>query len=188
MPVRTTRCIRAFLAGLVAASAVASTGAAARHATDTAQEDARLPVAMERLAPTPMPTIGQPAPEKYPDSPVTLNSLHRDSAGLVSLTWTVTNNGDSNYVIPTEFVSVYKYASASASAITLTDETGKIRYNPLRMDPSSTCICTDTTSIPTGLDKGESAVFNQVYKLPTGVNSVTVTIPGYSAAKNVSVS
>lgn len=191
MPMRISKGIRVALVGLVAASAVVATkapGAQAAESVRSSRSDARLPVALNRLNPTPLPTIGQPAPEKEPDAPVTLNVLHRDSFGLVSLTWTMAYNGDTpDYLIGPNLVSVYRYAGASASAVSLTDEVGKIRYNPLRMDPSGTCICTDNPSIPNDLNKGQSAVFYETYKLPATVHSVTVSIPGYSPAQNVPV-
>lgn len=185
--------IRAFLVGLAATTATACVTAAgtpaAANVVRSAEHVTRTPVALQRSGPTPMPTIGQPAPEENPNAPITLNSLHRDSVGFVTLTWTIVYNAsDDNFLVPRDLVSVYKYAGTSASAVTLIDEVGKMRYNPLRMDPSGTCICTDMPSIPLGLKDGESAILNEVYKLPANVNSVTVSIPGYSPAKNISVS
>lgn len=180
--------LTSLIATAVAVGTVAGQGHAAAQVAQGAVDGAHLPVALQRANPAPMPTIGQPAPEKNPNASVTLNSLHRDSVGLVTLTWTmVYNASDESFVVPPALVSVYKYAGTSASAVTLTDEAGKIRYNPLRMDPSATCICTDMPSIPNGLSKGQSAILNEVYKLPANVNAVTVSIPGYSPAKSIPV-
>lgn len=192
MPVRRNKRSRALLAGLVAVSTVAATTGAADTATANRNQSAathRLPVALHKQSLTPQPTIGQPAPEEWPDTPVTINSLHRDSVGFVTLTWTMTYNGDTpDFSISTELVSVYKYAAGTISAITLTDESAKIRYNPLRADPSMTCICSDNSSIPRSLDKGQAATLYEAFKLPANVKSVTVSIPGYSPAKNIPVS
>lgn len=184
--------ILAFLAFLVATSAAVCIGSnggpAAAHVVRVAGHGARMPLVMQRLSPSPFPSIGQPAPEKYPNAPITLNSLHRDSLGFVTLTWTIVYNGDDeNFTVPRDLVSIYKYAGTSASAVTLTDEVGKVRYNPLRLEQSGSCICTSMPSIPLGIRNGESAVLNEVYKLPTNISSVTVSIPGYSPAKNIPV-
>lgn len=191
MSVGTSRYGRVLLATLTATATVAATtGAADTSPANRSQSKGfrQLPASLTKLSPTPMPTIGQPAPESSPDAPVTINSLHRSSTNLVSLTWSMKYNGGSDFTIPTNIVSVYKYAGSGSSAITLTDEAAKIRYNPLRADPSQTCICTNTSSIPNDLNKGESATFYEVFMLPATTKSVTVSIPGYSPAKNIPVS
>lgn len=187
----------ALLSVLVVGGAVLATSSAAQARPTTAGR-AGLPIAMKLSAAapspfntaSPMPSVGQaPAPEEWPDAPVTLNSLHRDSSGFVSLTWSVRNNGDSQFTLPAQWIStVYRYAPGPSSAITLTDESGKVRYSPLRMDPSGVCVCSDTTKLAASLDHGASAILTETYKLPAQVKSVTVSIPGYSAAKNVPIS
>lgn len=191
MSVAKSRYGRVLLVTLTTASTVAATAGVANASPVGKSQSTDLrrpPVSMAKLSPAPMPTIGQPAPEGSPDAPVAINSLHRSSTNLVSLTWSMKYNGDSDFTLPTNLVSVYKYAGSGSSAITLTDEAAKIRYNPLRADPSQKCICTNTSSIPNDLNKGESATFYEVFMLPSTTRSVTVSIPGYSPAKNIPVS
>lgn len=139
--------------------------------------------------PTPQPSIGSAEPEKYPGISITLNSLHRDSSGIVTLNWTATSNGGEQFWANVPWVGdVYKYADAPASAVTITDEAAKIRYNPLRIDPRQLCMCQTTTSIPALEQQGQSVNLFQTFKPPATVDSVTVNIPGFSPAKDVPVS
>lgn len=184
---------RAFLSTLVAVTAVGATVMAASSSPAKAASTARhsvLPVAMKlSQTPAPMPTIGRPAPEQSPDAPIALNSLHRDSSGIVSLTWTVQNNADDMFNDPSDWVNgLYKYAPGYDTGITLTDETAKVLYRPLRADPSGVCICTDSSAVERVLDSGDYSIAYEAYKLPAQVKSVTVSIPGYSPAKNIPIS
>lgn len=150
-----------------------------------------LPVAMKlsHATPAPMPTIGRPAPEKWPDAPVTLNTLHRDSYGAVLLTLTVQNNGDEQYSIPPGWYgAVFKYNAGVFNGITLTDESAKIRYYPLLAKPSGDCVCTVVGKISMVLEHGEYAVVYSVFKLPPNVKTVTVGVPDYSPAANIPIS
>lgn len=192
MPIPASRFVRSLMVGLTVAAAVTAIGsssAAAGAVPGTPATGRHMALAWAPAGPIPMPTIGRPAPEKSPEAPITLNSLHRDKLGLVSLTWTLTNNDQSNSMDdpPSEMMNPYDYSGAKASAITLIDESAKIRYKPLRMDPGKTCICTNRSGIPYTLDNGQSAIFYEVYKLPTNVNSVTVNIPNYSPAKDIAI-
>lgn len=183
--------IRVFVTALGATAAVlgvTTTGiATASEAWQTPSAPRILPVSM-KVSPTPMPTIGQPAPEASPKAPVTLNSLHRTQSGLVTLTWTITNNGYSQYQRPVDWVGIYDYANAPASGITITDESAKIRYNPLRIDPDRRCMCTETGNLKGVQEQGDSEILFDTYKIPASVKSVTVNIPDFSPAKNIPIS
>lgn len=190
MPMIKNRRIRILLACVTIASAAVGVSisepaavASARPARAHAQN---LPVAL-RVSPAPMPTIGRPVPEQSPKAPVTLNYLHRTESGFVALTWTITNSGYDQYTRPADWVGIYNYANASESAITVTDEAARIRYNPLRIDPDRTCMCTDVGSMRVLQNQGQSEIIFEVYKVPENVKTVTVNIPGFSPAKNISI-
>lgn len=191
MPLSENRFARAQMSGFIVAVAVVASGpsaaASAVSASSAAASHLARPIALAPAGPTPMPTIGRPAPEKHPDAPITLNSLHRDKLGLVSLTWTLANNDQSESMNdpPSEVVNAYDYVGPTAGAVTLTDESAKVRYSPLRMDPGKTCVCTNGSAVPSTLANGQSAIYYEVYKLPLNVKSVTVTIPGYSPTKDI---
>lgn len=195
MSLSSSRPFRGLLTSLTTAATVLSVTvcgpASASLARQPQASSHSLPASM-RLSPTPLPTIGQPAPEQSPNAPVTLNALHRTESGLVTLTWTITNRGYDNYVPPTEWVGIYDYANvngnAPVSGITLTDEAAKIRYNPLRTDPDRVCICTNPGDQQAIQEKGGSEIMFETYKLPGSVKSVTVNIPAFSPAKNIPIS
>lgn len=173
-------------AGVPALAAQQGSGHAGGYAATPHR--AALPVVLRTDAPTPLPTIGRPQPIKSPDIEVTLNSLHRDSSGLVTLTWSVRNTGSDPFYPNEVFTSdSYKYASPYISAITLTDESAKLRYNPLQTIPSEYCACTNTATVPSPVERDTPLTLYNMYKLPTNVSSVTVEIPHWTAVKNVAV-
>lgn len=171
---------------LVSTPAQAATTARTHRATLGGRAHA-LPVVVHR-APTPEPSIGAPQPEKSPNVPVTLNSLTRDPTGIVTLVWTVKNNGNESFYAPGGWQGVYTYAGAPLSGVSLTDETAKVRYQPLRIDPRRLCMCNNPADQPEPLASGDVGQYFQSYKLPNSVKSVTVALDGYAPAKNVPVS
>ena len=174
---------------LAAVAALLVTPGTAQAAPTAAKEH---PAALRvhlHAGPTPEPSIGSAEPEKYPGISVTINSLHRDSSGIVSLNWTASSNGGKQFWANVPWVGdVYKYDDAPASAVTITDEDAKIRYNPLRIDPRQLCMCQTTVNIPALEQQGQSVNLFQTFKPPADVDSVTVNIPGFSPAKNIPVS
>lgn len=174
------------LAVTVAAAAITGfSGTAAAHIAIRPAQQAAQPLRV--ATPSPLPSIGQAQPEKHPDVQATINSLHRDSNGLVTLTWTVKNNGTESFHPSTEFLSDYAYQGQSSNGITLTDEAGKIRYNPLRMQQSNSCVCNSLSAGPLILDQGDSMYMFESYKLAPEVTTVTINIPGFSSLKNIQV-
>lgn len=182
-----TRLTGAALAGLLAAGLVGIVGYGSPGTATPQASRTVLPVALWRTAPTPLPTIGQPAPERSPKAPVTLNSLHRSSSGFTTLTLTISNDGYPQMPVPAEWNGDYTYAGGAVSAITLTDEAHKVRYNPLRIDPDQLCVCTDAGELTPMIGKGESYVIYATFKLSPGTSSVTVNLPDFTAAKDIPV-
>lgn len=150
-----------------------------------------LPVVVHREPPpTPsaQPSIGAPQPERYPDAPVTINSLTRDSFGIVTAVWQVKYTGNSSLQPSNDWQGLYTYADAPVSGVTLTDETGKVRYHPLRFDPRRECVCNSNADQPNPMDPGDIGYYTESFKLPMNVKSVTFTIASYAPAKNVPIS
>lgn len=191
MPTKNSVHIRTLLFALAAILAVASTTETADAASVARRQVShanRLPVLLQKQSPAPLPTLAQPAPEKWPGSSAKINYLHRDATGLVTLIWTMTYNGESDdFSVPEEMISAYSYNGGYISAITLIDQASKTRYNPLRADPSELCICSYGATVPRTLNRGQSATFYEVFKLPQNVTSATVDIPGYSPADNIPI-
>lgn len=188
------------------AAAHASTPAAAGPSREPrrAQAAQALPYVLHRTTPrhapqapqqgggqraaTPRPSIGAPKPEQDPAAAITINSLTRDASGIVTLVWTITYTGETQFNTPTGWQSVYTYASAPVSGVSLTDETAKVRYQPLRIDPRRLCMCNSNADQPNPMRPGDIGDYYQSYKLPDTVTSVTVRLDGYAPAKNVPIS
>lgn len=146
------------------------------------------PIVLHR-APSPQPSIGAPEPEQYPGVPITINSLTRDSFGFATLVWTITNNTNERFYVPSGWQgTTYTYADAPISGVTLTDETAKVRYQPLRIDPSKQCTCNSDFDQVTVMEHGATSYYFQTYKLPMNVKSVTVSMAAYAPAKNIPIS
>ena len=137
--------------------------------------------------PPPLPSLATAQPEKWPKIQATVNWLRRSSSGLVTLVWTLKNTGTETFYPSAYFNGLYTtYKGESANGITLTDETGKVRYNTLRLE-SGRCVCTSFSQAPTSIAQNQEITMYEVYKLPANVSKVTVGIPGYSPAKNVPI-
>lgn len=172
-----------------------SAAAAVQHAKSPAGTSANAPIARVKIPmrtagdPTPLPTLGRPQAQKAPSVELTLNTLRRDSTGLVTLVWTVRNTGSEDFDLVDHFRDTsYARVSTYISGITLVDETAKLRYNSLHIVPRDTCTCTDTPAAPNPVRSGEWETLYNTFKLPPSVSTVTVDIPGWTAMKNVRIS
>ena len=139
--------------------------------------------------PTPLPTLGRPQAQKAPGIGISLNTLRRDSTGLVTLVWTVRNGGSDDLSLIDYFRDrSYQRTSTFVSGMTLVDETAKLRYNSVQIVPRKVCTCTDTAVVPSSISSGDSITLYNVFKLPTSVSNVTVDVPGWAPLKNVKIS
>lgn len=111
---------------------------------------------------------------------IDVNSLHRDSAGLVTLVWTVTNVGSADGALSGgqfgKYLSLEYSVPFSTSGVSLVDKAGQTRYWPLR-DGSGVCMCNTMSEATDGaltLSPNQSATFADVYKPPPGVGTVDI--------------
>lgn len=159
---------------------------------DTASAGADAAVSVPKVVraadPTPLPTVTQPESTKYQYVHMSINSLHRDSSGLVTLTYTAFNSGPGAYYPNADLVSPFDFRVPSSDKVTLTDEAAKLRYRALQMIPSRNCTCTEVGHVRGGVNQGQQAIFFNTYKLPANITKVTVSIPGNADAKNVPIS
>lgn len=142
-------------------------------------------------SPPPQPEIATAAPVEHPGIKLAVNSLHRDSAGVVILTWTLTNNSSETFHVGTgTFNSISEYAGTGVTDVTLLDASQKVRYHTLRDAKTNYCVC--TTVGPTGshtqIEPGKSAQYYDAYTLPGDTSKATVEIPGFTGVKDVPIS
>lgn len=141
------------------------------------------------VGPTPPPAIATAAPDQHPGIALGINSLHRDGAGVVILTWTLKNNSAQSFLALTAFNSISKYSGQGVTDVTLLDADHKIRYHTLRDAQTNYCVCTvmGITGDHTGIDPGNNATYYDAYTLPGDISRVTVEIPGFVAVKDVPI-
>ncbi|HEX9343500.1 MAG TPA: OmpA family protein [Actinomycetota bacterium] len=118
-----------------------------------------------------------------------INSVHRDAAGLTTMTWTLTNTGTAKFGVGFTFVDrgqEFNYDGLNVPGARLVDQAGKLTYNPLR-DEGKECVCTNLNKGKGDLDPGESVTYFDSYELPPGVASVDITFPFFAPAQHVQV-
>ncbi|GAA0964231.1 OmpA family protein [Actinocorallia libanotica] len=116
-----------------------------------------------------------------------VNAVHRDSAGLVSLVWSVTNKGSGEINLNASFSAwlTDRYKIVSTSGVSLVDPAAKVRYGPLR-DDAGVCLCFQgNLSGNYSLAPGEKVTYGSLYKLPADLETVDVEIPFYSSASTI---
>ena len=116
-----------------------------------------------------------------------VNAIHRDSAGLVSLVWTVTNKGTEEINVNSAFHSdtAYRYKIVSTSGVSLIEAAAKVGYGPLR-DDTGVCLCFQGgMSGNYILAPGENATYSSLYKLPEDLPAVDVQIPFHSQSHTI---
>jgi outer membrane protein OmpA-like peptidoglycan-associated protein len=106
-----------------------------------------------------------------------VNQLHRDSSGLVILTWTATGVGGSEQNIESRLdkhASLEYRDGVNTSGVSLLDQAGKTIYWPSR-DGQGACMCSSLRLDFHGtqsVSQSNSATFVDIYKPPTSVSSV----------------
>ncbi|MGH3279650.1 MAG: hypothetical protein ACRDNW_10995, partial [Trebonia sp.] len=145
---------------------VAASGSTAVNAPAVAQ-----PTALPSPSPSASaPSLGTASSKEWPGLTATINSLHRDAAGAITLVWTLTNGGASSFTIPGNFNSdIYQYHGGGLNGVTLYDPASQERDHPL-MDQDQQCECTifySNAGTESLLGSGGSATLWGMYK-PAG--------------------
>lgn len=182
------------LAGCSTASQVINSRSA-QQASDASVRSIRHAALAPGRASTPPspPVIATAAPAQHPGLKLAINSLDRDTAGVVVLTWTVTNNSSEEFNVHSgvfdKAVGDYAPTSTSTSGVTLLDDKKNIRYHPLRDERLHFCVCSDipVSGAHTIVKPGRSADYYDAYTLPTSVSKATVEIPGFVGVKDVPI-
>lgn len=126
--------------------------------------------------------VAKPGHEKQQ---VIINSAHRDSNGLLTVIWTLKNNSGNDFSMIGAFQNYYHYSGADGvQGVTVVDEKGKVRYNPLEA-PDGHCTCTEFTVGGTDdtVKAGKQLMFYDTYAVPKNVSKVTVEFKGYEPVK-----
>lgn len=113
-----------------------------------------------------------------------VNGVHRDSAGLTTLVWTLRNTGKDTIKASGAFeiflVLHGRHAprrAFSTGGVLLVDRAAKTRYYPLETSDGR-CLCSSLVNqAKATLRGGETATYAGVYRLPAVVTAVGVDIP-----------
>jgi hypothetical protein len=111
-----------------------------------------------------------------------VNALRRDSSGLVTLVWTLTDVSRSPQLVAAalrKWLSL-EYSVPATSGARLADRAARLRYWPAR-DGEDACLCTPLTLRARGtLAPGQTVTYAAVYKVPSTVRTLDVELPWYS--------
>ncbi|MEV0401480.1 OmpA family protein [Actinoallomurus sp. NPDC050550] len=114
-----------------------------------------------------------------------VNSLHRESSGLVTLVWTVTDIGAQDQMIGGSFdkwLSLEYPGATTTSGAGLVDRVGQMRYWPSR-DGQGVCVCSSTSEAVYAtqiLHPKSSVTYSGVYKPPVALSRMDVQISWFA--------
>ncbi len=122
-----------------------------------------------------------------------INSLHRDSSGVATLVWTLTNTGGKESVIGPALSKwgSMQFRGNSTSGAALVDSAAKLSYSPLR-DSDGVCMCTSFILLDAAniLQPNQSVTLSDSYQLPADLTSVDIALSYFArttAIKNVPI-
>ncbi|WP_433327552.1 OmpA family protein [Spirillospora sp. CA-294931] len=172
------------------------------------RKNRRVTITFARPVPPPVPSSGNPYQGKEgvlgsagftspaaKDLKVEVNSLHRDSAGLTTLVWTMRNTGTAKVDFRTKFEKSYVLHGGqpprrgpSMGGVMLYDPTSKMRFEPL-FAASQACMCSSLSGDETkdSIGPGESVIYWGVFKVAPEAQAVEVQYP-WDKAKDAVVS
>lgn len=176
------------------------------------RKNRRVTVTFARPVPRPGPSRGRPTPadgaasgrrsapiataqpqiDEVRDLKLDITAVTRDSTGLISLNWRLTNNGANAFSRTTQFlpdpsVTFFRYAGGTMG-VTLRDDSRALRYFSLR-DRDKNCLCTDLVGTGTySIPPGATMTHFNAFMLPSDVASVSVEFPGYRPVRNIRIS
>lgn len=120
---------------------------------------------------------------------IRVDGLHRDSNGYTTVAWTVTNEGSGKVAVPSMFdaPTADGYISGGTSGVSLLS--GDKRFRAVRdgerypIGPQFALMGLDVNT----LNPREQIMLYTLVRLPPEVTTVTVDIPGYEKAENLTV-
>ncbi|WP_231640553.1 hypothetical protein [Nocardiopsis sp. NRRL B-16309] len=125
-------------------------------------------------------------------SELTANVHHaerNDAGNLLSVTWSIENPTTDPVVVTWLADRTYTYSGPYFSAVTALSSDGSTRFHPI-MDGSGECLCSGNTSsnFSERVEPGESMAYWSMFSVPSGVESVSIEIPGFEPIEDVPIS
>ncbi|MEU3020562.1 MULTISPECIES: hypothetical protein [unclassified Nocardiopsis] len=119
------------------------------------------------------------------------HAAERNASGnLLSLTWSVENQGSSEVDFDWPQGTTYMYSNRMAySGVTILSSNEGTRFHPV-MDSAGDCLCSGNNSMDSKnfLRPGEKVVYWSMFSVPEDVESVDLEIPGFDPIEDVPLS
>ncbi|WP_304453868.1 hypothetical protein [Nocardiopsis sp. YSL2] len=116
-------------------------------------------------------------------------ATRNESGNLLSVTWSITNNGNEDVVLSWFIDQSYAYTGRTFSAITATNTDGSIRYHPI-MDDEGYCLCSGEYSaqLDVTASSGQTITYWSTFSVPSSLDSITVDIPEFDPIEDIPIS
>lgn len=119
-----------------------------------------------------------------------VHQAERSSEGnLVSVTWSIKNNGNERVVLAWLSDRTYTYSGPNFAGVTAMSEELTTRYHPI-MDSSGTCLCSGKTSndFSQRVEPGDQIAYWSLFSIPDNVQQLTVEIPNFTPIEDIPIS
>ncbi|WP_306369181.1 hypothetical protein [Nocardiopsis sp. CC223A] len=119
-----------------------------------------------------------------------VNQAENNSQGnLLSVTWSIENTGTERVVLTWLEGKTYTYSGANYAGVTITQSNGGTRYHPV-MDGSGECLCSgdNSSTFRERIEPGEKISYWSMFSVPTGVERISVEIPGFDPIEDIPIS
>ncbi len=113
-----------------------------------------------------------------------------ESGNLLSVAWSVENQGDAQATFNWPHGTTYMYHNANSySGVTVSSSDEGQRYHPV-MDSEGDCLCSGNINVDSKstIEPGEKVAYWSMYSVPLDVNEIDLEIPGFDAIENIPVS
>lgn len=113
-----------------------------------------------------------------------------ESGSLLSVTWSIKNEGDSDVRFNWPSGTSYMYSQpVYYSGVTTSSRDGHTRYHPL-MDGVSDCVCSGQLSLDFKvlIKPEEQVAYWSMYSVPEDVDAITLEIPGFEPIEDIPIS
>ena len=118
------------------------------------------------------------------------NAAERDDSGtLLSVTWSVENEGNTEVYFDWPTGPSYTYTNIAFSGVTAVTQEGGTRFHPI-MDGQGACLCSGVSSIDfkENIGPGEQVAYWSMYSVPEDVDAITLEIPGFEPIEDIPIS
>ncbi|MEU3022411.1 hypothetical protein ABZ644_06930 [Nocardiopsis alba] len=118
------------------------------------------------------------------------NAAERDNSGtLLSVTWSIENNGGDSAYFDWPTGNSYMYENTPFSGITAISQENDKRFHPI-MDGEGSCLCSGISSIDIKdkIEPGEKVAYWSMFSVPSDVDTITLEIPGFDPIEDIPIS